>query len=152
MVIREALLKALRSAIANSFTLPHICYRDSSSTWHGSLGYNWARIDYHGADGMFYGLDCYRRNLHNDFLADRGRARFRPDMVWRVNRGDSSNGFHDSTFWGGADLRKGRFASGVTMRDTIIGFLPFIGIQLVVIALCALFPNIKLWLPSKMVV
>ena len=40
---------------------------------------------------------------------------------------------------------------GVQTRDIIIGVIPFVLLILVCIALCAVFPNIILWLPSIMI-
>ena len=40
---------------------------------------------------------------------------------------------------------------GVTMGDTIRGVLPYIVIIIAVLVLCALFPQLLLWLPSIMI-
>lgn len=40
---------------------------------------------------------------------------------------------------------------GITTNDIIMGVLPYLGIVTIVIALCAVFPNIILWLPNLMV-
>jgi TRAP-type mannitol/chloroaromatic compound transport system permease large subunit len=39
----------------------------------------------------------------------------------------------------------------ITMRDIIMGVIPFILIVLAVVTLCVLFPQIVLWLPSQMI-
>jgi TRAP-type mannitol/chloroaromatic compound transport system permease large subunit len=40
---------------------------------------------------------------------------------------------------------------GVETRDIIIGVIPFVVLILITLGLCALFPDIILWLPSQMI-
>jgi tripartite ATP-independent transporter DctM subunit len=40
---------------------------------------------------------------------------------------------------------------GITMNDIIRGVLPFVGLIVIAVVLCAIFPQIILWLPSMMI-
>ncbi len=45
---------------------------------------------------------------------------------------------------------KGVVPKGVTIRDIYIGVMPFVLLQLAMVALCLLFPQIILWMPQQM--
>ncbi|QEA14234.1 TRAP transporter large permease [Comamonas flocculans] len=45
---------------------------------------------------------------------------------------------------------KGVVPAGVTIRDIYIGIIPFVLLQMAMVALCLLFPQIILWLPQQM--
>lgn len=45
---------------------------------------------------------------------------------------------------------KGVVPKGVTIRDIYIGVIPFVLLQLLMVAACLLFPQIILWLPNQM--
>jgi tripartite ATP-independent transporter DctM subunit len=45
---------------------------------------------------------------------------------------------------------KGVVPKGVTIRDIYIGVIPFVTLQLLMVAACLLFPQIILWLPQQM--
>ena len=45
---------------------------------------------------------------------------------------------------------KGVVPKGVTIRDIYIGIIPFVLLQMAMVALCLLFPQLILWLPQQM--
>jgi tripartite ATP-independent transporter DctM subunit len=45
---------------------------------------------------------------------------------------------------------KGAVPKGVTIRDIYIGVIPFVLLQMAMVALCFMFPQIILWLPQQM--
>lgn len=45
---------------------------------------------------------------------------------------------------------KGVVPKGVTIRDIYVGIIPFVLLQLVMVGLCVLFPQIILWMPQQM--
>lgn len=45
---------------------------------------------------------------------------------------------------------KGVVPKGVTIRDIYVGVIPFVLLQLAMVALCVLFPQIILWMPQQM--
>ena len=45
---------------------------------------------------------------------------------------------------------KGVVPPGVTIKDIYIGVLPFVGLQLLTVAICLMFPQLVLWLPQQM--
>ena len=45
---------------------------------------------------------------------------------------------------------KGVVPKGVTIRDIYVGVIPFVLLQLVMVGLCVLFPQIILWMPQQM--
>jgi tripartite ATP-independent transporter DctM subunit len=45
---------------------------------------------------------------------------------------------------------KGVVPKGVTIRDIYVGVIPFVTLQLLMVAACLLFPQIILWLPNQM--
>jgi TRAP-type mannitol/chloroaromatic compound transport system permease large subunit len=45
---------------------------------------------------------------------------------------------------------KGAVPKGVTIRDIYIGVIPFVLLQMAMVALCFAFPQMILWLPQQM--
>ena len=45
---------------------------------------------------------------------------------------------------------KGVVPKGVTIRDIYIGIIPFVLLQLTMVGLCLLFPQLILWMPQQM--
>ncbi|MFP5485966.1 MAG: TRAP transporter large permease subunit, partial [Gammaproteobacteria bacterium] len=45
---------------------------------------------------------------------------------------------------------KGVVPKGVTIRDIYVGIMPFVLLQLAMVGLCLLFPQLILWMPQQM--